>query len=242
MAENQPEVTQDEPVGEPEGESKPELMGYKSVEDLVAAKVASDQEAKRIVEERNALEAEVAELRNRREQPPAAHANGSDDRGKAYWDNVRKWADKGDELAQVMLMEREERERMAYAMESTYELLDIDDREERRAVADHLRKNSNRGIDIRAARSEVAKSKLEQENARLRAELEASRKKPEKAATDVIRTAGREITADKMGTQTMTASEFDRQVAELEAAGNIKGARELRTRLNNDTIKLRFGQ
>ena len=204
-------------------------------------------EAKGKVERTNALEAENAELRSRAEQPPAAQPNGQGAEDEAYWADVKHWADKGDAVAKAMLNQRDEQERMAYAMSATYELLDIEDRDTRRAVAKHMQRNANRNLDVRAARSEVEAQKLAkerltlaEENAKLKSALEAAQKKP---PTDVIRTATREITSQRSGntTESMTEAEFDQRQAELKAQGPAghKLALKEQLRLDRDEIVLR---
>lgn len=246
MAENQPEVTEDQ-GGEP-AESKPELMGYKSVEDLVAAKVASDQEAKRIIEERDALRARLAEQESRNDQPPADRANGQGrDRYEERRKGVEEWAAKNDDVADYTLMLEERLDRLENSVSNAFEVERIKDEKLQADVVKHFNRNRHRLGDITAARKEIMadrlaqeKTSLTEENTKLKAELEASRKKP---PTDVIRTATREITSQRNGntTESMTEAEFDQRQAELKAQGpaGYKLALKEQLRLERDEITLR---
>jgi len=171
------------------------------------------------IEAANRMEAELAQLRTRREPPPDEDEDDLDEAAQGDgvdWDVVADFARRGDQVAKAQLANRRMNIELAKNVRDSFQLRDIDDRDERKEVLAHFAKNKHRLGDIGAARAEVRERKLETENVRLKRELELARKQP---PTDVVRTHSREVSSTEQKTRYMAESDFDREQAELRAAG-----------------------
>jgi hypothetical protein len=128
MAANLPPVNDASPKEKPSGEPVPgpDLMGYKSVDELVAAKRASDAEAKRIAEENAALKAG-------RSQPAADPVSDEPDEDAEF----ETWVDKNDPVAKRV-------RRIEHAIILKDQLRDIPDKDEREATKNRFLANTRK--------------------------------------------------------------------------------------------------
>lgn len=145
------------------------------------------EEAKPKIERVNALEKENAELKEAMKQSPAASDDDedSDPKDPAHWQRVKHFAAQGDVACQALLEEREQRKRDQETRDRetihALQLRDIEDKPLRKRVYDHFQKNRHRLGDTRAALAEVREQELEQDNKRLREQID---KRPDQSDRD----------------------------------------------------------
>lgn len=191
-------------------------------------------DAKNKIESANQLAADYAALKERLDQSPA---DPSDERGRdgEHWEQIRAYEAKGDPLAQGLREIREGLEARDKLLTDALMLRDIDDKQERAAVLDLYRKNPGRYGDPMAARSAYREKKLEEENAKLKEEIER-RPKPPKSSPPP--TSEREGPTPKSETRKISAVQFDKDVEELRAQGRHKAAMALQNQYAKGEIEL----
>jgi hypothetical protein len=195
-------------------------------------------EAKQAEERANRLEREVAALKERLEQPPAAPDGGAGADDEADWDEVRAFAAKGDPVAKALLKSQRERDELVLGISIRDQLRDIPDPEERARVRDHWLKNRNRLGDIKAARSELREESLGRENEELKKRLEAAAIKRD---PDTVRTDARGVPASehKQRTTFESVKEFRAEVERLKKADDFGAAMLLQQKVRRGEIAVK---
>lgn len=170
-----------------------------------------NMEWKQKAERVNALEAEVAELKARQEQSPAARDDAATDKIEELLEEAAGFARKGDATSALLLRERAERLQFQQDVIHANQIRDIP-LDERAEVTAHFQKNRHRFADPLGARSELREKALAKRNVELEAEVRRLGAKPDE---DVVKgqpvsTKEREVTATE-NTKHMTAKQWERE-------------------------------
>jgi hypothetical protein len=173
----------------------------------------------------------LLEEQQRATHTPAAPAREPDEE-EGFWAEVEEFARKGDPVAKAQLWNRDHQLRKEREIVDAFQLREIADADERKAVAQHYVRNRHRLGDVAAARAELRAGKLEEENQRLQAALKAAQQSSVRDPQVARTTLGREVTAKEHKTEKMTRAEWDQAQQRLEDEGKYaeKIAMQMRRR------------